>query len=78
MATNEKWIPEDELRSVVVEPQFLQLDTSLINKVNATSFVEAAKRPLLTGFNISKAESILQYKPVSFREGLSTVFNQVH
>lgn len=46
------------------------LDASLIEKVDASSFRQPAKRPPVTGFDISKAERELGYKPLSFEEGL--------
>ncbi|GAB2815773.1 SDR family oxidoreductase [Ferruginibacter profundus] len=49
---------------------FLQLDTSLIKKITAADFVQAAKRPLKTGLDITKAKRDLGYQPVSFKEGL--------
>ncbi|MGG9963541.1 SDR family oxidoreductase [Ferruginibacter sp. SUN106] len=49
---------------------FLQLDTSLIKKITAKDFVQAAKRPLKTGLDITKAKRDLGYQPVSFNEGL--------
>jgi dTDP-4-dehydrorhamnose reductase len=49
---------------------FLQLDTSKIKKITAADFVQAAKRPLKTGLDITKAKLDLGYQPVSFNEGL--------
>ena len=46
------------------------LDRSLIKKVDASVFSQPAKRPLKTGFDISKARTTLGYEPVSFEEGL--------
>lgn len=50
------------------------LDFSVIQKVNAASFFEPAKRPTSTGFNISKAEKELGFTPISFEEGLRKTF----
>ena len=50
---------------------FCQLDNSLIEKVDAASFSQPAKRPPKTGFNISKARSELGYEPITFKEGLA-------
>lgn len=49
---------------------YLKLDASLIQKVDASIFVQAAKRPVVTGFIIDKAKNILGYQPLSFNEGL--------
>ena len=46
------------------------LDKSLITEVTADTFTQPAKRPPRTGFDISKAEKDLDYKPISFEEGL--------
>jgi dTDP-4-dehydrorhamnose reductase len=53
----------------------LGLDASLIKKVKEQDFNQPAKRPLKTGFNISKAKAELNYQPVSFREGLKRTFS---
>ncbi|QEC45355.1 SDR family oxidoreductase [Pseudobacter ginsenosidimutans] len=46
------------------------LDKSLITEVTADTFTQPAKRPPRTGFDISKAEKDLDYKPMTFEEGL--------
>lgn len=48
----------------------LHLNKQLIKKVDASIFSQPAKRPLKTGFNISKAREELGFEPVSFKEGL--------
>lgn len=52
----------------------LHLDASLIEKVTEKDFDQPAKRPLKTGFDISKAKRELDYSPVSFEEGLRRTF----
>ena len=52
----------------------LGLDASLIKKVTATDFPEAAQRPLITGFSIDKAKAVLGYQVTSFKEGLRKTF----
>ena len=49
---------------------FCRLDSSLIEKVDAASFSQPAKRPPKTGFDISKARKELGYEPMTFNEGL--------
>ena len=49
---------------------YLALDSNLIEKVNASIFVQAAKRPAKTGFIIDKAKNDLGFRPLSFKEGL--------
>jgi dTDP-4-dehydrorhamnose reductase len=52
----------------------LGLNTSLIKKVTAGEFVQPAKRPAKTGFDISKAKRELGFQPISFEEGLVKTF----
>ncbi|MES2890858.1 MAG: SDR family oxidoreductase [Bacteroidota bacterium] len=52
----------------------LGLDKSLIEKVDASTFSQPAKRPARTGFVIDKAKSELAFKPLSFKEGLAKMF----
>ena len=49
---------------------YLNLDKSLIEKVDAAVFTQPAKRPAKTGFIIDKASRVLGYAPLSFTEGL--------
>jgi dTDP-4-dehydrorhamnose reductase len=51
------------------------LDASLIEKADASSFQQPAKRPLKTGFDISKAEKELGFEPLGFNEGLQKMFS---
>ncbi|AHJ99033.1 SDR family oxidoreductase [Hymenobacter swuensis] len=55
---------------------FFGLDAALITSVDASVFSQPAKRPLRTGFVISKAESDLGYCPRSFAEGIALVATQ--
>ncbi|HZI54399.1 MAG TPA: SDR family oxidoreductase [Chitinophagaceae bacterium] len=54
---------------------YLGLDKKLINRVTAADFSQPAKRPILTGFDISKAKSELGFEPISFEEGLRKMFS---
>ncbi len=54
---------------------FLKLPETLIEKVDASDFSQAAKRPPITGFIIDKATTVLGFEPVSFEEGLKSMFN---
>jgi dTDP-4-dehydrorhamnose reductase len=49
---------------------YYKLDTSLMTKVDASSFSQPGRRPLKTGFDISKAKTQLGYDPISFDEAL--------
>ncbi len=52
----------------------LHLDKNLIKKITAADMQQPAKRPLKTGFNISKATKQLGFVPVSFEQGLKKTF----
>ncbi len=56
--------------------KFLGYDTNLLQRVNAATFIEPAKRPLKTGFVIIKAKKELGYQPVPFEKGLKETFAQ--
>ncbi|MGH2645218.1 MAG: SDR family oxidoreductase, partial [Chitinophagaceae bacterium] len=49
------------------------LDKSLIERADASSFTQTAKRPPKTGFIIGKAKKLLGYEPHSFDEGIKIV-----
>ena len=49
---------------------FCTLDAALIEKVDAASFSQPAKRPPNTGLDISKARQELGFEPIGFEEGL--------
>jgi dTDP-4-dehydrorhamnose reductase len=54
---------------------FFKLDTSKVSVVSTESLNQPAKRPPITGLDISKARNILGYEPHSFEEGLE-IFRQ--
>ena len=49
------------------------LDKSLIEKVDASTFSQPARRPARTGFRIDKARRDLGYQPHTFAEGIGIV-----
>lgn len=53
--------------------RFFGLDASLIEKADASTFTQAARRPARTGFDVTKARRELGYAPRSFAEGLAVV-----
>ncbi len=55
--------------------QFMNKDTALITPVTAATFKEPAKRPLKTGFIITKAVKELGYVPVKLEEGIRSVLH---
>ncbi|MGL1885296.1 MAG: SDR family oxidoreductase [Reichenbachiella sp.] len=56
---------------------YFKLDKSLITKADSTTFTQTAKRPPRTGFDITKAKTVLGYDPVSFEEGIALLSKQV-
>lgn len=49
-------------------------DTSIINKISSTTLNQPAKRPMKTGFDLSKAYELLDYKPHSLEESLRSMY----
>jgi dTDP-4-dehydrorhamnose reductase len=58
----------------IATADYLGLDKSLIQKVDAATFTQPAKRPATTGFNIDKAKTELGFQPLSFMEGLKRMY----
>ncbi|MBW8683701.1 SDR family oxidoreductase [Chitinophaga rhizophila] len=56
---------------------YFKLNTQLLEKVDAKSFTQPAKRPAKTGFVIDKAVNELGYAPHSFEEGLEIVAKEI-
>lgn len=56
---------------------FFHLDKNLITPSKSTDIQQPAKRPPMTGLNISKAEKLLRYQPHSFEEGLHIIAQQL-
>jgi len=54
--------------------EYLKLNTALITPVTADSFTQPARRPLKTGFNISKAKRDLNYNCTPLKEALIKTF----
>jgi len=57
--------------------EYFNLDKAYITKADASNFSQPAKRPPRTGFNITKAEEILGFKPHNFSEGIAVVASQI-
>ena len=56
---------------------FFQLSTKTMQRADASSFSQTAKRPPKTGFDISKAKNTFGYNPRSFKEGLDLLTKQL-
>jgi dTDP-4-dehydrorhamnose reductase len=55
---------------------YFELDKSLIEKADGSTFSQPAKRPPRTGFVISKARQELGYQPHTFEQGIALVAEQ--
>jgi dTDP-4-dehydrorhamnose reductase len=55
---------------------FYDLDATLIEQVDASTFTQPARRPPRTGFIIEKAERELGYQPRSFAQGIALLAQQ--
>jgi len=53
------------------------LNKSLIIPSTSEKIQQPAKRPPITGFNISKAKTLLEYSPHSFEQGLEIIKQQL-
>ena len=60
----------------LIVADYFKLDKSLIEKADASTFSQPAKRPPRTGFIITKAENEIGYKPHTFLEGIALVAGQ--
>jgi dTDP-4-dehydrorhamnose reductase len=56
---------------------YFKLNPQLLEKVDAKTFTQPAKRPARTGFIIDKAVKELGYNPHSFEEGLEIVAKEL-
>lgn len=56
---------------------YYKLDKSIISPIKSESLNQAAKRPPITGFNLSKSITELDYNPISFEEGLALVTQEL-
>lgn len=56
---------------------YFKLDTSTVEKADASTFSQTAKRPPRTGLLIEKARTQLGYEPRSFDQGIAIVAEQI-
>jgi len=68
------WLSPYEM--AVAAADYLNLNKSLIEKVDASTFTQPAKRPPQTGLNISKARMLLEYEPESFKNNLRRLWKK--
>ncbi|WP_018476951.1 SDR family oxidoreductase [Pontibacter roseus] len=60
----------------MIVADYFELNKSLIDKADASTFSQPAQRPPRTGFIITKAENELGYAPHTFLEGIAIVARQ--
>ncbi|MGI8893569.1 MAG: SDR family oxidoreductase [Bacteroidia bacterium] len=73
--SGEEYFSIDEIAKKVIS--FFKLDASKITYVSSRQLQQPARRPPKTGFDISKAKRILDYKPHTFNEGLKIIQQQL-
>ncbi len=56
---------------------YFNLDTSIINTISSKTLNQPAKRPPLTGFDLTKSRAVLGYNPHSFEEGIALLMKQI-
>lgn len=56
---------------------YFQLDKSIIKQVSSKTLNQAAMRPPITGFDLTKSREILGYNPRSFEEGIALLMEQI-
>ena len=56
---------------------YFELDKSIINVISSKSLNQAAVRPSITGFDLSKSSRVLGYTPHSFEEGIGVLMGQL-
>ncbi len=66
----------DELVGRVAD--YFKLDKSIINTISSDTLNQAAKRPPITGFDLTKSRTILGYEPHSFEEGIALLMEQLN
>ena len=57
--------------------RYFQLDQSLLERVDSSTFTQPARRPARTGFTIAKAKQELGYQPRSFADGIAVLAQQM-
>jgi|TARA_R110000737_G_scaffold140765_1_gene171528 dTDP-4-dehydrorhamnose reductase len=57
--------------------EYYGFSTNNISPVSSSTLNQAAKRPPRTGFNLTKAETLLNYKPIGIEESLSLLDKEI-
>lgn len=56
---------------------YFNLDKSIITQVSSKTLNQAAQRPPITGFDLTKSKEVLGYNPRSFEEGIAVLMEQL-
>ncbi|MGB1037728.1 MAG: SDR family oxidoreductase [Bacteroidia bacterium] len=56
---------------------YFKLDKSIINTISSKTLNQAAVRPPITGFDLTKSRNVLGYDPHSFEEGIAELMKQL-
>lgn len=55
---------------------YFGLSMENVSRIDSASLNQPAKRPPVTGFDLTKSRTILGYEPRSFDEGIAIIYNQ--
>ena len=55
---------------------YFGLSMEHVSMIDSASLNQPAKRPPVTGFDLSKSKRILGYNPHSFDEGIAIIYDQ--
>jgi len=55
---------------------FFGLTTENVTKIDSKTLGQPAKRPPITGFDLTKSREVLNYEPHSFEEGIELIISQ--
>lgn len=61
----------------IIAADYFKLDKSLITQTDGSGFSQPARRPPRTGFDLTKSEAVLGYKPHSFVDGIALLASQI-
>ncbi|MEB2778240.1 NAD(P)-dependent oxidoreductase [Algoriphagus sp. D3-2-R+10] len=61
----------------IITAEYFGLNKELIKRADSSTFSQPAKRPLITGFTITKAREQLGFEPKSFRTAIGILAKQI-
>ena len=57
--------------------KYFDLPMTSVSRIKSETLNQAAKRPPVTGFDLTKSRNVLGYLPHSFEQGMSVLMQQV-